>query len=102
MIGLIDDNRTAIEALCREYHVATLEVFGSASVGAFDPKRSDVDLLVEFHRSDETDAADQYFGLLEALESLLGRHVDLVCARAIRNPYFMKGVNQSRRLLYAA
>jgi isopropylmalate/homocitrate/citramalate synthase len=30
MIQVIKDNREAIEALCRRFHVARLEVFGSA------------------------------------------------------------------------
>ena len=102
MVDLIEDNRESIETLCRKHHVARLEVFGSAATESFDRSRSDVDFLVEFLRTDEMDAADQYFGLLEELEAVLGRHVDLVCARAMRNPYFIKAVNQTRRLLYAA
>ena len=43
-----------------------------------------------------------YFGLLEALQSLFGRPVDLVMTRAIKNPYFLKSVNQTRTVLYAA
>ena len=39
--------REAITALCREYGVARLEVFGSAARGSdFDPARSDADFLV--------------------------------------------------------
>ena len=30
MIRLIEENREAIDRLCRKYHVAKLEVFGSA------------------------------------------------------------------------
>ena len=102
MIKLIHDNRSPIESLCRKYHVARLDVFGSAADGTFDPVRSDVDFLVEFLHTNEMDAADQYFGMMEDLQSLLGRRVDLVCTRAMRNPYFIKAVNQSRKLLYAA
>ena len=38
----------------------------------------------------------------EALEVLFDCSVDLVMARSMKNPYFIKAVNQSRRLLYAA
>ncbi len=102
MVDVINDNRDLIESLCRKFNVARLEVFGSAADGTFDPARSDVDFLVEFLRTDALDAADQYFGLLEELEKALERRVDLVCARAMRNPYFIKTVNQTRKLLYAA
>jgi len=103
MVKLIADNMAHITSLCCKYGVAKLEVFGSAADGAvFDPARSDLDFLVEFQRTDAMDAADQYFGLLDELQTHLGVRVDLVCARAMRNPYFIRSVNQSRRLLYAA
>ncbi len=102
MIELIEQLRDEIEKACKKYYVARLEVFGSAADGTFDPSRSDVDFLVEFQRTDEIDAADQYFGLLEEFQALLGRRVDLVCVRAMRNPYFIRSVESSRRLLYAA
>jgi len=46
--------------------------------------------------------ADAYFGLLEGLEALFERRIDLVMAEAIRNPYFLERVNQSRKEIYAA
>jgi hypothetical protein len=36
------------------------------------------------------------------LAALLGHPVDLVMTGALRNPYFIRSVNESRRLLYAA
>ncbi len=47
MIDLVNRRLGEITALCREFGVATLYVFGSATTEAFDPERSDVDLLVE-------------------------------------------------------
>jgi len=46
--------------------------------------------------------ADQYFGLLEALERLFGRRVDLLTRRSLRNPYFVHSVEKTRQVLYAA
>jgi predicted nucleotidyltransferase len=40
--------------------------------------------------------------LKEELERLLGRPVDLVVESSIRNPWFRKGIEQSKALLYAA
>jgi predicted nucleotidyltransferase len=45
--------------------------------------------------------ADTYFGLLEALEDLFQRPVDLIMVRAIKNPYFIQAINQTRVVLYA-
>jgi hypothetical protein len=36
------------------------------------------------------------------LKSLLARPVDLVMTRAIRNPYFLKAIEPTRTVLYAA
>ena len=48
MNPLVEQHLEAIRALCREYGVARLEVFGSAATEEFDPDRSDVDFIVEY------------------------------------------------------
>ena len=95
--------RSEIGALCRRYGVARLEVFGSAARGDdFDPARSDADFLVEFAPGGALSALDQFFGLAEALATLLGRHVDLVEPGAVRNPFVVAGINRAREVVYAA
>jgi len=98
----IDVRRDALAALCRRFGVRRLELFGSAVTGRFDPEASDLDFLVEYDNPDAPGASDRYFGLIEALEALFGRRVDLVVARAMRNPYFIRQVNAQRRVVYAA
>lgn len=98
----IDARREEIAQLCVRFAVRRLEVFGSASAGAFDPARSDLDFLVDFNLSTEMTPFEQYFGFKESLETLFGRAVDLVMVGAPRNPYFLSAMNKSRRLLYAA
>jgi predicted nucleotidyltransferase len=102
MNAIIEDNRRQIEALCARFGVLRLEVFGSAAGEGFDPGRSDVDLLLDFGKEYDPSLARRYFGLKEALESLLGRGVDLVMVGALTNPYFIESVNRTRRLIYAA
>ena len=46
--------------------------------------------------------AKAYFGLMEALEALFQRPVDLVVDSAIRNPYFRESVERSKVRLYGA
>lgn len=75
--------REAITALCREYGVARLEVFGSAARGSdFDPARSDADFLVTFTLAARYDFA-AFANFQEALEALLDRRVDLVEREAV-------------------
>ena len=102
MTGLIEDNRNRLEELCREYGVKKLEVFGSAVSSGFDGQSSDLDFLVEFVPSDPAAHARAYLGLLVALEDLFEREIDLLETKAIRNPYLMESINQTRTELYAA
>ena len=102
MIGLLKAKRHELVELCRQYHVARLEVFGSAATGEFDPDRSDLDLLVTFGQVPSGERAHCFFGLQFALEDLFGRQVDLVEVEALRNPYFIADINRSRELLHAA
>jgi hypothetical protein len=102
MIALVESKRDDVIRLCRRYHVRRLELFGSAAGRGFRAAGSDLDFLVEFHGVPEGERANCYFGLLEALEALFGRPVDLVEAKAIENPYFRESVARSSEVLYAA
>lgn len=102
MIALLESKRQEIAAACQRHRVRRLEVFGSAAAGPFDPHTSDLDFLVEFYPLDRGQRAEAYFGLLEELQHLLGRPVDLVMARAVQNPYFLQALEKTREVLYAA
>src|SRR3974377_128689 len=99
---LIEENRLELERICRAHHVRQIELFGSATTPEFDPDRSDLDFLVSFEDMPVGAYADEYFGLLEDLERLFRRHVDLVVDSAIQNPYFRQSVDLTRTLVYAA
>ncbi len=91
MIALKTHQLEAIRELCREFHVTKLELFGSAARADFDPERSDIDILVEF--APGTDLGpwmSRFFDLQGRLEVVLGRKVDLLMARALRNPYLIE------------
>ncbi len=102
MISIVQSNRKGVERLCRRFRVRRLELFGSAAGGAFDPLRSDLDFLVEFEELNLGEYADAYFGVLEGPRKLFRRNVDLVMVSAVKNPYFLEGIERSRTLLYAA
>jgi len=102
MNSLIEQNREQLEQTCRRHGVRRIELFGSASGPDFDPERSDLDFLVAFQDLGPDQYADAYFGLLEDLQALFHRPVDLVVASSIRNPYFQQAVDATRMLIYAA
>src|SRR5262245_10742313 len=76
MLKLIEQHREQIAALCRQYGVRRLELFGSAARGDFDSQASDLDFMVEFLSDDWKGAADRWFGLQEGLETLFEKKVD--------------------------
>lgn len=104
MVSLITAKHEQLTPLCEQFGVQRLEVFGSAaSASGFDPTRSDLDFLVEFHPDQDLGPwLSHYFRFREALEVLFEHPVDLVMSSAMKNPHFIREVNRTRRPLYAA
>ncbi|MCW5848541.1 MAG: nucleotidyltransferase family protein [Anaerolineae bacterium] len=89
----------AIAALCAQYHVRELLIFGSAIRDDFSPE-SDVDLLVEF----EPEAKVGFLTLIRLereLAALLQRPVDLVPKNGL-HPRLRASVLASAQVLYTA
>jgi predicted nucleotidyltransferase len=102
LIALIEQQRPEVAALCSRFGVQSLEVFGLAADGAFDPAHSHIDFLVDFLPEDPGSLFDSYFELQEALEQLFARKIDLVTTSALKNPDVLAVVNQARQMVYAS
>lgn len=102
MIALIEQHLRPIADICDKHQVRKLVLFGSAARGDFDPHASDVDFLVEFRSYDSPTIADQWFGLQEDLQALLGCQVDLTSLRTAKNPYFLRSANRDKVGIYDA
>ncbi len=83
-------------------HVRRLEGIGSAVAGESAAATSDLNFLVDFKPSTPIEHVQSFFGLLEDLQRLFARPVDLVEDGAVENPYSLSDVEASRRVLYAA
>ncbi|HMR48924.1 MAG TPA: nucleotidyltransferase domain-containing protein [Arachnia sp.] len=101
MTGVDVLDREAIARACEQYSVVRLRAFGSAVTDRFDPATSDIDFLVDFH-ADAPKGIGPFLGLKEELERIAGRGVDLIEARAVRNPYFAKRAFSEALDVYAA
>ena len=103
MLGIVEDKRAEVTALCEKYGVKRLDLFGSAAGDGFDTEASDLDFVVSFERRDPPELFDRYFGLQEDLEVLFGRRVDLVTEDALlKDPDFAEGISGERAPLYEA
>jgi len=87
------------EELKRDFSVKKIGVFGSYTREEQTPE-SDIDIYVEFDIKNLT--FDKYLELIDYLEKLLGRKIDLITkygVETIRIPYIKEEIKRS--LIYA-
>ena len=102
MNSIVTNKILQLKELCMKYHVATMYLFGSAATGSFNDG-SDIDFLISFRNDISLEEyADNYFDLLFELEDIFGRKIDLVTEKTLSNPYFIRSVEQTKKLIYAA
>lgn len=101
MVGLVSENLGRIRAACIRHGVLFLELVGSAARDDFDPARSDIDVLVDFPDG-LSDLFGAYMGLREDLSRILGRPVDVLTVRGVRNPLLLESLRRDAVRLYAA
>jgi hypothetical protein len=94
----IDADRLA--DICRRYHVARLEAFGSFVSGDAE-EGSDLDILVTF----EPGAAVglEFVAIQQEFETLFARHVDLLTRQSVEgspNKYFRRFALHRTEVLY--
>ena len=102
MHPLITASHAEIAALCRQYSVKRLEVFGSVLREDFDPQKSDVDVIVEFELSPQGNGLRHYFDFKTQLERLFKRPVDLVELSAMENTRLKRVIERTKVPVYAA
>ena len=95
MTELIELKRSELHTLCQRYCVKRMALFGSALREDFDSAHSDLDFAVEFQSMAPHEHAESYFGLLEELENLFTRRVDLVELGVVRNPYLRREIEHT-------
>ena len=88
----------SLAAVCRRYGVKELSLFGSAARGEMRPE-SDIDLMVEFEPGLRI-GLFKFESLVEELELLAGRRVDLVTKRGLK-PWIRPTVLKDAQVIYA-
>ncbi len=84
----------------RKHRMRKAWLFGSSVRGSFN-ENSDVDVLVDVDDTIEpVELGGHLWDLQFALEDLLGRKVDLLTSRSLKNPYFIKAIEETRELIY--
>jgi predicted nucleotidyltransferase len=102
MIELIQNKLDEIIAACKQHHVEAISLFGSAAKNTMH-EDSDIDLLVEFSDAiDVLEYTDNYFSLLDQLQKVLNRKVDLLSGKSLKNPVLKEEIFRSKIDFYAA
>lgn len=101
MNKIVIDRIDELIRLCNTYNVKSMYVFGSVCTDRFNDD-SDIDILISFDNLSIDRYTDNYFDLHYKLQELFGRKIDLLTDKSLSNPYFIKGLEQTKQLIYAA
>jgi len=102
MIKLVEDNIEQLKEICRKNSVEQLYIFGSALSLKFSDQ-SDLDFAYILKEDlSQIEFGNAFFGLMEDLESLFDRKVDLVSYRRVKNPVFKQELDRTKQSLYPA
>jgi len=102
MHPLIEKHREQIAALCRQYGVRRLEVFGSVLRDDFDATASDVDVVAEFDLQPTGSGLHRYFDFKTGMEAILSRPVDVIDLGAMENTRLKRIIERTKVPVYAA
>jgi uncharacterized protein len=98
--GRLGIDPASIAAFCRRWSIEELSFFGSVLRDDF-ARNSDVDVLVTFAPAATWTLWD-FIDMKDELEKIVGREVDLVSKRALRNPFRREAILRNTRVVYAA
>lgn len=101
MNKIVLDQMEELKRLCNIYNVKSMYVFGSVCTNNFNDA-SDIDILISFDNLSIEKYTDNYFELHYKLQDLFGRKIDLLTDKSLSNPYFIKALEQTKQLIYAA
>jgi predicted nucleotidyltransferase len=103
MNSIVTDKIPQLAELCKKYRVVRMYLFGSAARDDFDPETSDIDFLYTFSSEVTLDEyAENFFGLMWALDELFGRQVDMTAEKSLSNPYLIESIKRDKLLVYEA
>lgn len=96
----ISERLEEFKTLCSKHSVKYLYAFGSSVSDSFNPRTSDIDLLVELEVFDPIERGEKLLSLWDTFENFFGRKVDLLTDSTIRNPFLRKSIDSTKILIY--
>jgi uncharacterized protein len=96
LLSKLDD----VRSILKKHKVKRAYAFGSVCTDRFHAQ-SDIDLLIRFERIPSNQYAENYWSLEDELKDILGRNIDLIVEKQLKNPYLIKVLNQTKTEIYA-
>jgi hypothetical protein len=93
-------DQARIGEFCRKWRIKELALFGSALRDDFAPD-SDVDVLVELQPDHGLSLYD-WVDMIEQLETIFGRKVDLIAKGGLKNPFRRREILRTAEVVYAS
>lgn len=86
--------------LLKQHKIVSAYAFGSVCSENFK-NESDIDLLIDFDPTLEPlEKGELWWDLYFSLKDYFQREVDLVTLSSLRNPYFIKELNETKQVIY--
>ena len=100
MNKIIENKISELKDICFSLDVKKLYIFGSVNSVNFRDD-SDIDFLLSFEDNLSIERyTNNYFDLQYKLRELFNRDIDIVTERTLSNPYFIKSIDESKKLIY--
>ena len=87
------------DALCEQFGISKLYLFGSVARGEDSPE-SDIDFLAEFDSPTPETMPERFFGFINAASEKFDRPVQLLTRRMIRNPHLKNSIDRDLLIIH--
>ncbi len=98
MIPDVAERTAEVSDICRQFHVARLDLYGKAVTADSLTDEDGLTFIVDFQSLPLGDYFDSYFGLLESMEELFGIPIKLLTENAIATNPYSRPVDEAAKL----
>jgi predicted nucleotidyltransferase len=100
MNNIVSSNIDEVIKLLKSHRIERAYIFGSAVQGDFD-EQSDLDFLVKFEANiTPLEKGELWWDLHDTLRNLFKREIDIITESSLKNPYFIKEIDNTKELIY--
>ena len=89
-----------LKPIFQSHKIEKAYLFGSVITEKFSAN-SDIDILISFQDNiDPLEKGELWWSLYDSLRLHFNREIDLVTESSLKNPYFIKEINNTKQMIY--